>query len=368
MPFNPTMKKVALILAGGNDLQFWPKSTQNNPKQFVHLFDDTTLFQRTFAMVSSQIPRNDIWVIVNVNYEHLVKEQIPNIDSRQLIREPLARHTAPAVGLALSLLNDRYADDTIFMIFPSDHYIQNIGEFNLSLNTACLAAFTLDGIITIGVQPTRPEVQFGYIQFDDDNYGFNRELYDSGVRYSINFAEKPDKKTAQRFIDSGDFVWNSGILVVKKSVINTAFETHLNYHFEQFNALKNFIDTDEFDEELRKLYKTFNRISLDYGILENADNVYVVKSTFNWTDLNDWDELFRISRKDAKDNVMAGNIITFDSKNCMIFSEDKPVGIVGIEDVVLINTDDAILLCRRGEAHKVKDLVEFMKKRNIPVY
>ena len=362
------MKKCALILAGGADLKFWPRSLQSLPKQFVYLIDNTTLFQKTYDIVSKNFEEEDIWIVVNSDYKHIVKEQLPLLNERQIICEPLSRHTAAAIGLVQALLGDKYPSDTVMTIFPSDHYIQNHGEFYIAIETSIQAALELKGIITIGVQPTRPEVQFGYIQYDDDNIEFDSKFYKLGLRKSINFAEKPDKITAQRFIDSGDFVWNSGILAVRNDVLSKAYEIFLNYHYEQFNNIKKYINKPEFNIELEKLYKTLNKISIDYGILENAENVFVLEGTFGWTDLNDWDELFRILHKDARNNVISGNIVILNSKNSMVISEEKPVGIVGMEDIILINTEKAILLCKQGEADKVGELVEYMKKNNISIY
>ncbi len=362
------MKKTAFILAGGADLKFWPRSLQNIPKQFVYLYDNTTLFQKTLAAIRKQFADEDIWVIVNEDYKELVIEQAPDIDPEQIICEPLSRHTATAIAFALALLSDKYNDDTVISIFPSDHFIQNHGEFAFAMEQASLAAFELKGIITIGIQPTRAETQFGYIQYDDEKTEFSHKFYDVGLRKSINFAEKPDKLTVQRFINSGDFVWNSGILTVRNDILNKAFETFLNYHFEQFNSLKKHIGKPDFKEKAQKIYKTLNKISIDYGILENADNVYVLKAMFDWTDLSNWDEIFRIQHKDARDNVISGNVITLDTKNCMLISYEKPIGAVGIEDIIAINTEKALLICKRGEADNVGDLVEYMKKLNIPIY
>ena len=364
------MKKCALILAGGADLKFWPRSLQSLPKQFVCLFDNMTLFQKTFQIVSNNFDKEDIWVVVNSDYKDIVKEQIPEIEDKHIICEPMSRHTAAAIGLAQAILMDKYPVDTVMTIFPSDHYIQNQGEFNIAIENAVQAAWELKGIITIGVQPTRPEVQFGYIQYDEEQKDLDSKFFELGLRRSINFAEKPDLGTAQRFIESGDFVWNSGILAVRNDVLNKSFEEFLNYHYEQFSSLRKYIKEDKsiFDEELLKLYKTLNKISIDYGILENASNVYVLEGTFGWTDLNDWDEVFRIVHKDARDNAVLGNIVLLDTKNSMVISDEKPVAVIGMEDIILINTEKAILLCKQGEANKVGNLVEYLKKNNISIY
>jgi len=369
-------KIIALMLSGGSGNKFWPRSTSEFPEQFVHLLEDKSLFQRTYNLITSTVAPENTWIIINEKYKSLALEQVPSLKSEQIITEPLTRHTAPAVGLALFLLDKQYADDTVVCIFPSDQYIKNYEEFRYSLDVACNAANDLNGLITIGIEPVRPETHYGYIQYsenenytiDDNNEKISKELFRGGLRKSINFAEKPDKSTAQRFIYSGDFVWNSGILVARKDVLLNAYEKFLNYHYEQFRHLQSFIGTDNFAEELERLYKTLNKVSIDYGILENAPNVFVVKSTFSWTDLNNWDELHRISLKDASNNVLMGNIISLDSKNTLAISEDKLVALLGLEDVIVINTKDAILLCKKDETYRIDELVDFIKKKNIPPY
>ena len=361
-------KKIALVLAGGTDLKFWPRSTRENPKQFVHLFGDMTLFQRTIELLRKSYDDADIWVVVNEKYMSLVREQAPDLDHSHIITEPMGRHTAAAVALVVSSLVRRYEEDTILTIYPSDHYIQNHEEFRLAIETASEAAHTLEAIVTIGIKPTRPETQFGYVQFDDESANFGSAFFEAGLRKSINFAEKPDKFTAQKFIDSGDFFWNIGILTVRFDVLIKSYEEHLNYYYEQFKILTQYLNTPEYEEKLTKLYKTLNKVSLDYGILEDAENVYMLKSTFAWTDLTDWDELFRISRKDARNNVMSGNIISIENNNCVLISEEKTIASIGVENIILINTEDAILLCKQGEASRVQDLVDYMKNRKIPIY
>ncbi|MPM77787.1 Alginate biosynthesis protein AlgA [bioreactor metagenome] len=377
-------KKTALILAGASDSKFWPRSTKKYPEQFICLLEDTSLFQKTFKLINSKFDLENIRIVINDMYKDIALEQINELKDEFIIIEPFPRHTAPAIGLSLIILDEKYSDDTVFCIFPSDQYVKNIEEFYLSIDVACQAAYLLNGLITIGIEPTRPETHYGYIQYNENNviknYGSNQysqadnnfiipeELFKYGLRKSINFAEKPDKITAQRFIESGDFIWNSGILVARKDVLFNAFEKFLNYHYEQFRSIQKFIGTKEFNEEVTRLYKTFNKISVDYGILESAENVFVVKSTFSWTDLNDWDELYRISLKDALDNVLMGNIIAIDSKNSLAISDDKLIAMLGIDDIVVVNTDNAILLCKRGETRRIDEILEFIKKKNIPLY
>ncbi|MDR0927728.1 MAG: hypothetical protein LBO69_08190 [Ignavibacteria bacterium] len=364
---------VALLLVGGSGKKFWPFSNKEESEPFVLLLNEQTLYQMTYGAINKIFPTDDIWIVINEKYKHLAMEQIPELNERSIITEPLSRHTAPGVGLAMALLDSKYSDDCVFCIFPCDQVVRNMQEFDDAVSIACKAAHQLRGLITIGVPPTRPEINYGYIQYCEDvndpaNTNVSHLLYTGGLRKSINFAEKPDITTAERFIQSGDFVWNSGILVARKDVLFEMFEKYLNYHYEQFRYLQQMIGSTIYKEELLRLYKTFNKISLDYGILENAENVYVVKADFTWSDLNDWKELYNISLKDALDNVFSGNIVSLDTKNSLAISEDKLLAIVGMDDVVVVNTDKAILVCKKDDAYRIPSLIDQMKKRNIPVY
>ncbi len=361
------MKRFAVIMAGGLGSRFWPKSTEKSPKNFIHLTGDGTMIQNTFERTKKLFPIEDIYFVVNDAYANLLKEQIPEIPVNNILVEPFGRSTAPALGLVYSALSSKYSQDTIMVAFPSDQVIHNFGEFSNSIDLACETAAITKGFVTIGITPTRPETQFGYIQVDEDRQELAR-LYDDGVRHCKTFAEKPDAATASRFIESGDFVWNSGIFILSMDSFRQAFEKYLPFYFEQFMNLRNFVSQEKFNEELERIYKMLNPISIDYGILEKADNVYVVQASFSWTDLGTWDELYRISLKDAKDNVIHGDILSMNTSGSLVISGGRMISIIGMNDVVVVDSDDSLLICKRGQTDKVQDLVDLMRKKQIKVY
>jgi mannose-1-phosphate guanylyltransferase len=359
------MKKAAIIMAGGTGSKFWPMSRADLPKQFNYMQGEGTLLQNTFKRIKRYIPEEDIFIVTSDKQKENIEEQLPEINYDNVIYEPFERNTAPCVALASIYMRNRgYDRETVIYIFPADHVIENEREYFNALETAAETAFFRDSIVTVGVEPTRPETQYGYIQVDMRR-GDLGSLYDMGVRYTTTFAEKPDIETAKRFIESGDFLWNSGMLVMKKGIFDEAFDRYLPEYSDRFGKLYKYIGTDKFPDELKYAYKQINPISLDFGILEKASNVYCVDSAFTWSDLSTWDELWRISMKDANRNVIRGEAVSIGNEGSLILSGDKMVGIIGIEDVVVINTDDAVLICKKGETDRVQEIVDYLKRKNI---
>jgi len=361
------MKKFAVIMAGGSGLRFWPRTKEKLPKQFIHLCGDGTLIQNTFKRLEAYFSIDDIYVVVNEAFAYLVEEQLPDLPNQNIIIEPFGKNTAPALGLVSTILSQKYSDDDVMLAFPADQEISNLGEFFNSLDVAVEAAYSKNSIVTIGIAPTRPETQFGYIQFNENRNSLG-ELFDNGVRFCTTFAEKPDLETAKRFLESGDFLWNSGIVVVKMDVFRDAYSEYLPYYFEQINTIKEYLNTDKFTEELEKIYMKFNPISIDYGILEKSDKVLVVMSSFSWSDLGNWDELYRLSLKDARNNVIEGEVISINSSNSLIISNKNLICAVGIEDIIVVEGDDSLLICKRGQSEQVQELIEIMRKKQLKKY
>ncbi|MDT3739877.1 MAG: sugar phosphate nucleotidyltransferase [Candidatus Kapabacteria bacterium] len=357
------MEKVALIMAGGLGSKFWPQSTESNPKQFTHMIGEGTLLQNTYNRLLSYFGKENVYIVLSYQHRELAIQQLPGINPDNLIFEPFGRNTAPCNALSVNyLLHKGFSEDTLMAVFPSDHIISNLGEFYNSLDVAFSTAFEKNSILTIGIKPTRPETQFGYIQVDEVNSG------DSLLSYCLTFAEKPDIGTAGRFIESGDFLWNSGIFIWKISVFKEAFEKFLPEYSAKFDNLNLYFGMDEFVEELRYLYKQINSISLDYGILEKADNVYCLQASFTWSDLGNWDELYRLQMKDANNNVIMGDVISIKNKNSFIMSGGKMIGVVGMEDVIIIDSDEALLICKRGNSEQVQEVVDLLRRKHIHKY
>lgn len=357
------MRKVALIMAGGLGSKFWPKSTESKPKQFTHMIGEGTLLQNTYNRLLSYFGKENIYIVLTYSHRHLVIQQIPGISMENLVFEPFGRHTAPCTALSINYLKHQgYNDNTLMAVFPADHVISNLGEFYNSLDIAFDAAEKNDSILTIGIEPKRPETQFGYIQIDTPDKD------KSSLSYCMTFAEKPDTGTANRFIESGDFLWNSGIFIWKIKVIKESFEKLLPDYATKFNNLDKLFGSGDYIEELRYLYKQISTISLDYGILEKAENVYCVRASFNWSDLGNWDELYRLQMKDAHSNVIMGDVVSINNQNCFMMSDGKLIGVVGMNDVIIIDSDEALLVCKRGQSENVQDIIDFLRRKHIHKY
>jgi mannose-1-phosphate guanylyltransferase len=357
------MEKVALIMAGGMGSKFWPKSTESMPKQFKHMLGEGTLLQNTYNRLLSYFGKDNIFIVLSYAYKDLALQQIPGLEIGNLIFEPFGRGTAPCTALSVNYLTEKgFDENTLMAVFPADHIISNLGEFYNSLDIAFNFANENKSIITIGIEPTRPDTQFGYIQVDT----ISRE--DSAIYYCMTFAEKPDRDTAGRFIESGDFLWNSGIFVWKIKVFQESFAKYLPDYDTKFSSLGNVFENKEYFEEIGILYKQISSISLDYGILEKADNVYCINASFSWSDLGNWDELYRIQMKDAHNNVILGDVISINNKNSFIMSKGKLLGVVGMDDVIIIDSEDATLICKRGQSEQVQEIVDFLRRKHIHKY
>lgn len=355
------MKKIALILAGGTGEKFWPKSTSKLPKQFHHFIGDATMLENTFNRLLTIFDKKDIYVISNKEYFIPINNLLPNLPKANIILEPYGRNTAPALMMASILLIDKYSSDTVIAAFPSDHVISNAGEFQLSVENACQAAYRTDKIITIGIDPTRPETQYGYIQIKSKK----EHVGDLKLFRSRTIAEKPDINTAKLFLESGDFLWNSGMFFSRMDSFENHVAEYLPFHHQKFAELKSYIGTGEFIEQQSIIYKQINSISLDYGILEKTKSVLVVEANFSWSDLVTWDELFRLSMKDGQGNFAHGEVVMMQTKDSMILAKDKMIAVSGLSGIIIVESDDAIFICPKGDTEKVQEIVDYMRRKQL---
>lgn len=359
------MKIVSVVMAGGLGTRLWPKSTEKKPKQFVHVYGNGTLIQDTVVRLLPLIKAEDMFVVATEPLTHHIFEQLPVVPIANVIEEPFGRNTGPAIALAVHRLQRLYGPDAIMVAMPSDHVVVNVRDFLSTLEQACLVAENTQNIVTIGVSPTRAETGFGYIQV-------GRSLDVSGVALSCTphtvktFAEKPDSATAQRFIDAGDFVWNSGIFVAKISTMLEAIDTHLPDHAPLFTMLERHADKESYTGMLENVYRQMRSISFDNGVMEKARNIAVVDGSFGWSDVGTWDELYRLSMKDGKNNVIEGNVVTMNASNNFVTSSTgKLISIINVDNLIVVETEDSILIAERGSTAAVRDLVDLIRRRHI---
>lgn len=359
------MKIVAVIMAGGLGVRLWPRSTERKPKQFVHAIGEGTLIQNTVARLQPLVGLDDVYVVTTADLRHHILDQLPMVAPERIISEPFGRNTGPAIALSSAVIQESHGDDVVMVILPSDHVINYLREFQVIVDMACTASIALDCIMTIGVMPTRPETGYGYIQVGEPIESDNPVLRDH-VKSVRSFAEKPDAATAQRFIDAGDFVWNSGIVVGTPRAINRAVEEYMPDHAPLFRQWQRRLHGVDEQVLLESLYRQMRSVSFDVAVLERDPSIGVVEGAFGWSDLGTWDELYRMSMKDGKNNVIEGNVTAVRTTNSLISAgSGRLVGVVDVDNLIVVETDQSVLVCRRGQAENVRDLVEHLRRRQI---
>lgn len=344
-----------VIMAGGIGSRFWPMSRTSHPKQFIDILGTgETLIQQTFKRFEKIIPRENIYVVTNEKYAGLVKEQIPAINDRQIISEPSRRNTAPCIAYACYKINDIDPDANV-VVAPSDHIILNEESFTGVISSALNAASKNDWLLTLGITPSRPDTGYGYIQFKDtDAYP-----EDTRLKKVKTFTEKPALEMAKQFLESGDFLWNSGIFVWSIKSILQSFEIHLPEIKESFEKGAGIYNTDKESEFIQQVYITCKSISIDFGVMEKANNVYVLCSDFGWSDLGTWGSLYENRQKNDAGNAIVGkDVIMYDSHNCIVnMPENKLVVLQGLDDYIVVESGNVLLICRKDDEQQIRNFV-----------
>lgn len=361
------MAKVAgVIMAGGVGARFWPRSRERSPKQMLEIVGRGTMIQNTVHRLGQIVDARDILIVTNRVQKPLITRLMPQFREENIIVEPMGRNTAPCIGLA-ALAIRRLDPRAVMVVSPADHLIQNTEEFARVMRIAVETAEQSDSLLTIGIHPTHPETGYGYIQtFTDD--GDHNPFYARGVLRVKTFAEKPNLQTAERFLASGDFLWNSGMFVWRVDVILRQIEQLLPDLFAELMKIDAAMGTPQYQATLEMAYGLIRGISIDYGVMEKAGAVYVIPGKFGWSDIGSWDEVYRVSGKDDNGNCITGKVIQRDTTASYIFSPDKLVAAIGVSDLIVINTDDALLICRRGRSQDVKEITDHLKRKQMNEY
>ncbi len=351
----------AVIMAGGSGTRFWPKSTHKLPKQFLALFGEGTMIQNTAQRIESLIPQEQVMVVTNDRYVDIVKEQLPKVPHANIVGEPVAKNTAPCVAIAAEML---YKNDpeAVMVVLPADHHIQDPGKFNIHLKAAIKKAESGQGLVTIGIKPSRPETGYGYIHANNSiQEEFNSQL----VHPVRGFKEKPDEKTAQKFLESGDYYWNSGMFIWKAKTILKEFKSHLPEMHEQVKSAGKNLYGENHESSINEFYESCESVSIDYGIMEHAANVFVVPGEFGWNDVGSWTAVYELGSKSSTGNVIKAKNVTFsEAEKNLIYSESgKMISVVGLDGVAVVETDDAILVCNLDKAQNVKEIVQQLKDK-----
>ncbi len=345
----------AVIMAGGIGSRFWPKSRKASPKQFLNVFGDATLIQNTVSRLQGIVPPERCLIVTHERYIEHTRNQLPAVPEENILAEPVSRNTAPCIAYAAVKLLAKDPDATM-IVLPADHLIQNVRQFHKVLNVAIENAQQPNRLVTIGITPTHPETGYGYIQFEGQV-----DMTKDPEAYPVRtFAEKPDFQTAERFLESGDFLWNSGMFIWRADTILEQMERHLPDAYEAFAPLSDALGNDNEHDVLVKAFQSCPHISIDYGVMERAETVFVVPGSFGWNDVGDWRAVYGLSDKNGHGNAVQGNVIMQDSERCLVQGDGRLVVLVGMNDTVVVDTEDAILVCNKESAQQVKNVVDYL--------
>ncbi len=348
-----------VIMAGGIGARFWPMSRTAKPKQFIDILGTgETLIQQTFRRFRKVCPPENIFVVTNEIYREQVKEQLPEIAYDQILCEPSRRNTAPCIAYA-SYKIAKKNKDAVMVVAPSDHIILKEDVFDEVIRSALRAAENNNWLLTLGIRPSRPDTGYGYIQYTDEKV----EDKDKRIHKVKTFTEKPNLELARDFLRSGDFLWNAGIFVWSLQSILSAFDQHLVDVSSLFKDGEGVYFTEKEAEFINQTYAVCKNISIDYGIMEKAENVHVLSSDFGWSDLGTWGSLYATREKDENANAVNGkNVMLYDTHNCIVnMPKDKLVVLQGLDDYIVVDDDGILLVCRKSDEQQIRDIVNTVK-------
>ncbi len=346
-------------MAGGIGSRFWPISKTKHPKQFIDILGTgKTLIQSTYERFLKIVPAENIFIVTNEQYIDLVKQQLPDLQDHQILAEPIMRNTAPCIAYGSYKINKIDPDATI-VVSPSDHLILDPEAFVSSIKKSLDVVGQHDCLVTLGIKPSRPDTGYGYIQYNTQKIG--NDFYKVKT-----FTEKPNLELAKTFIQSGDFLWNAGIFVWSAKNILAAFEQFLPEISEIFKESTPVLNTPEEYEYMKQAYLLCTNISIDYGVMEKAENVYVLPSEFGWSDLGTWASVYEVSEKDYVGNVVipSDRVMMYDSSNCVVnVPADKLVILQGLHDFIVVEDGNTLLISPISEEQTVKQIVTDIKQK-----
>jgi len=348
------MKTTALIMAGGRGERFWPKSRKSLPKQFLSLTSDgKTMIQLTVERILPLVAIEDVFIATNESYRALVQQQLPDLPAQNIICEPVGRNTAPCIGLGAMHILKKY-EDALMLVLPSDHLIKQKTLFRRTLQNALQVAEENSNLVTIGITPDYPETGYGYIRF-------NEEISLGQAYKAAKFVEKPDLETAKMYFESGQYLWNSGMFVWKVSSILNKMAQLMPETYQALENISHAFGTEAEERVLQDEFFRMRSMSVDYGILEHAEDIYTVPGSFGWDDVGSWLAMERINPTNEFGNVMHGNLITVDTKNCILQGGEKLIATVGVQNLIVVDTPDAILICQKENAEDIKKVLENLR-------
>lgn len=347
--------RAAVILAGGWGERLWPMSTRERPKQLLDLDGEGTLVARTVRRIEPLVDVRSSLALTSLELRDAILPELAPVPPQRVIGEPVGRNTAPAIGLAARILADD-DPDTVMIVLPADHMIAGADEFRETLETAIAASESMNALVTLGIRPTRPETEYGYMKAG--------ETVSAGVRRVDGFVEKPDAETAALYLADGSYLWNSGIFIWRAGRILEEIARFLPELSEALTAFFSAPGNDDFEDALRRFYGTAAPVSIDYGVMEKAEDVLVVQASFGWDDIGAWPALERVWERDHGGNAVSGDALVLDCRGCIVHADGGPVAVLGMEDVVVARTPEGTVVCPKDRARDVRRIVAELRRRS----
>jgi len=353
----------AVIMAGGSGTRLWPRSRKKRPKQFHSLTSEQSLLQETVARLEPTIAPENVYIIANKTHVKPIQEQLGQVPEANIIGEPVARNTAPAIGIMAVILEQK-DPNAVMIVLPAAHYIERADDFRQLLELAEDTVREDDFLLTLGIKPTYPETGFGYIELANEY----KEVGEEKIFWVKSFKEKPDLETAQKYVASWRYVWNSGMFVWKASSILDRFKKFAPEIYEGLERFRDALGTPREQEELAKVYKSFPNISVDYAILEKSERVLVIPADIGWSDIGSWKAVYDLLSFDGQINVVSGRHVGLDTYNCLIHGGNRLIATVGLDNMIIVDTDDVVLIMPKGRSQDVKKILDKLQKQGRTEY
>jgi mannose-1-phosphate guanylyltransferase len=347
-----------VIMAGGSGTRFWPHSRKRRPKQLLDIAGRKTMIRATVERITPVIPYDRIMIVAGSSHVDEIGRQLPEIDKSRITAEPVGRNTAPCIALAAYKLV-KEDPEAVMIVLPADHLIGNESEFRDALEAAADVATGGEYLLTFGVVPNRPETGYGYVRIGDRVSGDGSKA----VFKVDRFVEKPDIETAKSYIESGGYLWNSGMFVWRASEIIAAFDRFLPRLNAAIKEIAHALGAAEEAESVARAYERIDGVSIDHGVMERADNVLCLPIDVDWNDVGSWASLESVWDRDNHGNAIRGEVVALDGKNCIVSSPDKLVTLIGAENLIVVDTPDALMICRKDRAQDVGKLRDVLKAR-----
>jgi len=344
-----------MIMAGGAGTRFWPLSRRHRPKQLLSLFGDRPMIAETVERFDGLVEPDAVWVVTNAALAEPIREAVPALPAGNVLLEPVGRNTAPCIGMAAMAVRAKAGAETVLAVFPADHFIRDLDGFRRTVETAAKAAAEPGVIVTIGIEPTRPETGYGYIR---------RAASDETAAPVDAFVEKPDRETALSYLADGNYLWNAGMFFARVDAMLDEMARQLPALRAQLDEVDAALQAGD-DDALAAVFERIASISIDYGVMEGAENVRVVPASFGWSDVGHWDALPDVADTDEDGNVTMGDVVAIDCKNSVLIGHDARVlAAVGLDHLVVVDSEDAVLVAPRHRVQQVRDIVASLRKRS----